>query len=127
MPKKLDRTETKQERISRRIEAKLRAKQWYDNRVEERQRRQVTATVAENVTENLADNFVTATRIEYLTVTLLNNSRHYFSIDQNVQLKEQSRRIIEILRVERAVLVKQIADIDTTISTITRTCHLDNG
>ena len=120
MPKKLKvdtikRTETKQERISRRIEAKLRAKQWYDNRVEERQRRQVTATVAENVTENLADNFVTATRIEYPTVTLLNNNT-----DQNVQLKEQSRRIIEILRVERAVLVKQIADIDTTISTITR-------
>jgi len=125
MPKKLEvdtikRTETKQERISRRIEAKLRAKQWYDNRVEERQRRQETATVAENVTENLSDNFVTATRIEYPTVTLLNNSRHYSSIDQNVQLKEQSRRIIEILRVERAVLVKQIADIDTTISTITR-------
>ena len=125
MPKKLKvdtikRTETKQERISRRIEAKLRAKQWYDNRVEERQRRQETATVAENVTENLSDNFVTATRIEYPTVTLLNNNTHFSSIDQNVQLKEQSRKIIKILRVERAVLVKQIADIDTTISTITR-------
>ena len=125
MPKKLEvdtikRTETKQERISRRIEAKLRAKQWYDNRVEERQRRQEIVTVAENVTDNLLDNFVTATRIEYPTVTLLNNSRQYSSVDQNVQLKEQSRRIIEILRVERAVLVKQIADIDTTISTITR-------
>jgi len=122
MPKKLDRTETKQERISRRIEAKLRAKQWYDNRVEERKRRQeaVSVAVAENVTDNLSDNFVTATRIEYPTVTLLNNNTHFSSIDQNVQLKEQSRKIIKILRVERAVLVKQIADIDTTISTITR-------
>ena len=102
-------TDTKHKRDSRIAESKLRAKQWYLNKVQQRKRKQVV--------ENY---FVTATRLEHPTVT----SSSADNID--VELKEQSRRVIEKLRVDRAVLVQQILDIDTTILTIARTCHLDN-
>ena len=108
--------ETKHDRDSRRVKSRFRKKQWYINRLQQLEQNQV-----------IENYFFTATQIENPTVTLLDNGYHSSNEEYfDVQLKEQSRRLIEKLRVDWAVLVKQISDIDTTISTIARTCHLDN-
>ena len=103
------RAETKHERDSRRVKSRHRSKQWYISRVQQREQK--------HVVENY---IVTATRLKYPTVTSSSAD------DIDVELKEQSRRVIEKPRIDLAVLVQQTPDIGTTILTIARTCHLDN-
>jgi len=111
--------ESKEKRVLRISKSRQRAKDWANRRIETAQRKRLASNpiaVAERVVTNYED----CEPIILSTIELC-DSEHLTS-DLSA-LKDYSRSVIQDLQRERAVLVKQVEQIDQAINLVAKTCR----